>query len=681
VLDDEGNLALIIHRVEDITEFVKLKRAGAERDQFTAELQSRVESSESEVFLRDQEVADASRQLKEANAELARTYERTIELDRLKSQFFANVSHELRTPLALILGPAEQLASAETANPLVAQHASMIERNARALLRLVDDLLEAARLEAGRVELHYAEVDVAKIVRLTAANFETYALDRGIDYLVHTVEVGAHVDPERLHRVLLNLLSNAFKFTPRGGSVRVELRVGDGDGMLVVDVADSGPGVAPEHRDAVFGRFFQIEGGSHRRFGGTGIGLSIARDVVDLHGGTLTVEQAPEGGALFRVSLPMLAPAGVPVSERAGEGGAVTRGAPLHDPGGVAGAGEHDGPDLDDDDRPLVLVIEDNPDLRAFLVDALSNQYRVRTASNGREGLDRARRLSPDLIVSDLMLPELTGEEVLRELRRDVGCATTPFIVLTARADDALRVEVLRAGADDYVTKPFGVDELLARVKNTLARSKLREAERLIELFEDRDRIARDLHDTVIQRIFAAGLTVQGVRSRLGDERIGELLGGVVDELDGTIADLRTTILGLGSPPRRGRGLRRDIVDVVHNEARALGFAPTLEVDGPIDTVSRAIGDELLPTLREALSNVARHADASDVAVTIRVDDDVLLEVQDNGAGVDAAALAGYGLRNMETRALRHAGQCTVGPAEPHGTRLVWRVPNRGARR
>ena len=674
VLDDEGRLSLIIHRVEDVTEFVQLRQARAEREQ---QLADELEVTEARVYQQNLQVADASRRLKEAHAELARTHARTVELDRLKSQFFANVSHELRTPLALILGPAEQLARDAPADSDVAQRAAMIERNARSLLRLVDDLLEAARLEGGRVDLDYADVDVAAIVRLTAANFETFALDRGVEYrVVADGPARAHVDPERVHRVLLNLLSNAFKFTPRGGAVRVELGTPT-DGRLRVEVADSGPGIAPEHRDVVFDRFFQIDGGDDRRFGGTGIGLSIAREIVELHGGSLTVDDAPEGGASFRVSLPVDAPSGARVRSDLVDLDALTEAsAEADEPAARL-------PRASDDmvDRSVVLVIEDNADLRAFLHDALAAEYDVRVASTGNDGLAMAQEAGPDLIVSDLMLPEMTGEEVLACVRQDPALANTPFIVLTARADDALRVDVLRAGADDYLTKPFVVDELLARVGNTLARSKLREAERLIELFDDRARIARDLHDTVIQRIFAVGLSVQGVRARQRDPHTVELLGDAIDELEGAMADLRGAIYNLRASPRPGRGLRRDIADVIRHEARALGFEPSLEFDGPIDTIARAIGDELIPTLREALSNVARHAAASEALIRLRANGDVVLDVVDNGSGLADDRIAGNGLRNMEVRAVRLGGECSVARADPSGTRLRWRVPNRGGSR
>jgi len=263
-------------------------------------------------------------------------------------------------------------------------------------------------------------------------------------------------------------------------------------------------------------------------------------------------------------------------------------------------------------------------------------------------------------------------------IRRVRGFTELPIIVLSVRDGQQDKVAALDAGADDYVTKPFVVDELLARVGNTLARAKLREVERLIELFEDRDRIARDLHDTVIQRVFAAGLSMQGVRSRLRDPEAVGLLGEVVDELDGAIGDLRGAIYNLGGSPRPGRGIRRDIADVIRNEARALGFDPVIELDGPIDTIARTIGDELVPTLREALSNVARHASATEVVVRVRANGDVVLDVLDNGSGVADDRIEGCGLRNMEQRAIRLGGECSVARCDAGGTRLRWRVPNRG---
>jgi signal transduction histidine kinase len=481
VLDDNGDLRYIVHRVEDVTEFLRLKRQDAEQSLAAEELEDRAQRMESEVVRQTQQVADASRQLKEANAELASLYEKTKELDRLKSQFFANVSHELRTPLALILGPTEQLLAGDGMSPREREQLRVVERNARLLLKHVNDLLDASKLEAGRVELEYADVDLAELVRRVGGHFGSLAAEREIDY---TLEVdGARpvqVDPERFERVLLNLLSNAFKFTPAGGVVRVTLRAGDADPRAVVEVADSGPGILSGHRDAVFERFRQLEGGSTRRFGGTGLGLAIARELVTLHGGTLTVGDAPEGGARFVIDVPTTAPPSVAVLPRGT--GTPGRG----DEAWELAASELVMPavaeavTIGDADAPVVLVVEDNPEMNRFICESLGPNRHTESAFDGKEGFFKALSLQPDVIVTDVMMPGMSGDELVRALRDRSEFDRTPIVVLSAKAEDEMRLRLLRDGASDYVMKPFSVEELRARVDNLVHTRRADERNRIL---------------------------------------------------------------------------------------------------------------------------------------------------------------------------------------------------------
>ncbi len=478
-----GELAYIIHRVEDITEFVRLKQRGLEQQQLTQDLRGRADRMETEIFLRSEQVAEASRQLKEANAELARLYEKTRELDRMKSEFFANVSHELRTPLALILGPTEKLLASRRLEQDQRGDLEVVVRNAQLLLKHVNDLLDAAKLEAGGMKLAYAEVNLEEVVQLVAGHFDSLAQGRGTTFTVQAEGVlRAQVDPDKLQRVLLNLLSNAFKFTPAEGTVRCTLRRDASGSRFIVEVADSGPGIAPEHREVVFERFRQIEGGPARRLGGTGLGLSIAREFVELQGGRLTLSEAPEGGALFTVEMPVSAPEGHEVRALAPET------VPAMDvlPPAVEelrAPDEAPGPTGEDDTgRPLVLVVEDNPEMNRFVCESLAGEYRVQMAFDGREGLGQARRLRPDLVLSDVMMPEMSGDQLVRALREDRDFDSTPVLLLTAKADDDLRIRLLREGANDYVMKPFSVDELRARVGNLVAVKKAQEKVRRLNL-------------------------------------------------------------------------------------------------------------------------------------------------------------------------------------------------------
>ncbi len=686
VLNPDGSLAYIIHEVQDVTDFIRAVRERESRPPFEL---ARLNAMEAEVVRRAREVADAGRALKEANEQLEVLYARSQELDRLKTQFFSNVSHELRTPLSLILGPAERLlADADIAADDPKRHdLEVILRNARVLLSHVNDLLDTAKVEAAKLDLRYAELDMARLVRLVANSFETLAVDNAVHFIVVAPEgeVVVEVDPGRIQQVLLNLLSNAFKFTPADGTVRIEMRDVPGSDAVRVEVADSGPGIALEHRDEVFERFHQIEGSARRRTGGTGLGLHIARELVQLHGGYIEVDDAPEGGALFVVELPVRAPAGTEVRPD-GDGSLEDmphdRVLDAHMPAGRAAALPHDGfggaapgPGAEE---PLVLVVEDNTDMNQFLCEALASAFRVHAAFDGREGVEMARRLKPDLIVCDFMMPELTGDELVREVRADSTIESTPVLILTARNDSTARINVLRVGANDYMLKPFYSAELRARADNLIKVRRAEQTLRALDMANERDRIARDLHDLVIQRVFGAGMRLSSMVPAM-PSATGERLRDVVAELDNVIADIRTTIFDLTAQESAGRGVRTDVLALTNDAAERLGYRPRVRFNGAVDTFAdREVADQFLAVLRESLSNVIRHAAATAVEVTVTADGkELVLVVADNGVGLepDAPPPSGFGLRNMGARAATLGGTCSVRPNEPQGTVVEWRVP------
>jgi PAS domain S-box-containing protein len=467
-------------------------------------------------------------QLETANQELEALYGKLKELDQLKTQFFANVSHELRTPLALILGPTEKLLTASGLTEAQRQDLQVVNRNASTLLKHVNDLLDVSKLEAGKMELNYAEVDLAQLVRLSASHFETLADDRQISFSVETPRsYPAQVDPDKLQRICLNLLSNAFKFTPAGGSIRCTLHpspVGDKENSphtsrAIITVADNGSGVPPELREVIFEPFHQGEAGSTRRFGGTGLGLAIVKDFVELHGGTIALQEAPGGGAMFTVELPIVAPSGVEVetiptqskkteeisaqvvSELRNNPSSLVIGQMLNEPlltnSEAKGEMTFDKGQMTNDNTPLVLVVEDNPEMNRFIREALISEYAIATAFNGQEGLEKALALRPDLILSDLMMPQMSGDQLVQELRKHPELDATPIILLTAKADDDLRVELLRSGAQDYLTKPFSTEEMRSRVSNLIAIKRTRDIlqQELASSSQDLAALASELSD------------------------------------------------------------------------------------------------------------------------------------------------------------------------------------------
>jgi PAS domain S-box-containing protein len=422
---------------------------------------------------------------KRAEAEIARTNEelqhlldRVRELDRLKSDFFANVSHELRTPLALIHGPAQSiLSTGNNLTDLQRHDLAVIQRNATTLLKHVNDLLDLSKLDAGRHTVEYAQVDLARQVRAGAAHFDALAPQRSLGYVISAPNtLQAEVDPDKFDRILLNLLSNAFKFTPAGGRIRCGLEA-IGPDRVLLSVQDSGPGVKPEMRATIFERFRQGQTGTTREFGGTGLGLAIAKDFVDLHGGTISVSDAPgSGGALFQVELPRYAPEGTYVSK-----------AEAHSSSAVPGFREvvedFERQDVAEDNsveqevpgRPRIMVVEDNFEMRRFITRILSNEYHIIPAADGEEAIARAVAEVPDLVVTDLMMPKMGGDRLVAEMRVRPSLAQVPVIVLSAKADEDLRVKLLSESVQDYVVKPFSAQELRARVRNQVALKRMRD--------------------------------------------------------------------------------------------------------------------------------------------------------------------------------------------------------------
>jgi PAS domain S-box-containing protein len=460
VFGDDGCVRHILHRVQDVTDFIRAKQAGSEQQRIVDELQTRAGQMEAEIYRRAQQVQDANAQLREKNEELAGLYDKAAEIDRLKTRFFANVSHELRTPLALILGPVRRLLTEGELPDTDRRDLEVVERNASTLLKHVTDLLDISKLDAGSMQARYKQFDLGHLCRLTASHFETLAHDSGIRFEVSTPkrDVTIQADPEKLERVLVNLVSNAFKATPRGGEIALTLDVAGTDAVLTV--ADTGPGIPIEMREAVFERFQQVP--QAHSTGGTGLGLSIVKEFVALHGGSVRVDASASGGALFTVRLPLTAPPGTTVDAS----GAL---APLPESRTAARAAvAAPAPPEGIDAAPLVLVVEDNPEMNAFIAQTLGRYYRVASAFDGRDGYEKALALHPDLIVSDVMMPVMSGDEMVALLRADEKLKSVPIILLTAKADDDLQARLLRDAVQDYLPKPFRSEVLLARAGNLI---------------------------------------------------------------------------------------------------------------------------------------------------------------------------------------------------------------------
>jgi PAS domain S-box-containing protein len=403
-------------------------------------------------------------ELTRKNSELQLALERLRQIDGFRTKFFANVSHELRTPLALIIGPVDQLLK-ESAPSGMRERAKleMIRKNAQSLLQQVNDLLDLARIDAQQMPLAYVCADVAGIFKDIASDFHSLSEERGIALVTSApAELYGDIDLAKFVRVISNLLSNAFKFTPKGGQIQCSIDK-SGDSHFMIRVQDTGPGIPAHLKEQIFQRFAQ---GLDMHSGtGSGLGLNIVKEFVELHQGVVTVQNAPRGGAIFVVEMPIRAPTGAYVQE--GHQSSL----PLTPLAAVNISPLRELPTVElqiHADAPSILVVEDNPDLRHFLHEILSPDYNVRLADNGKSALISVLSDPPDLVITDLMMPEFDGESFIRALRKQKRLANLPVLVLSARADDAIRESFLEQLVQDYLTKPFSPQELRARAKNLI---------------------------------------------------------------------------------------------------------------------------------------------------------------------------------------------------------------------
>lgn len=386
------------------------------------------------------------------------------EMDRAKTVFFSNVSHEFRTPLTLMLGPLDQLSRIEDDGPR--NLAQTARRNALRLLKLVNTLLEFSRLEAGRSDATFVPTDLDALTRDVASSFRSAIESAGLRFTIDSdLDQPVFVDRSMWERIVLNLLSNALKFT-LDGSITITLRRAHDAAEL--RVADTGVGIPPEELPNLFERFHRVRGAQSRTHEGSGIGLALVSDLVSLHGGTVDAESAVNEGTTFRVRIPFgnahLDSLKIGTNEPATYASSVEQYLADVD-ATIMRAGEAlTPPPATATGRPRVLLADDNADLREYVGGILGARYDVTAVNNGREALAVARREPFDLIVSDVMMPEMDGFEFLRAVRDDDNISATPFVMLSARAGEESSLEGRIEGADDYIVKPFSAEELLARV-------------------------------------------------------------------------------------------------------------------------------------------------------------------------------------------------------------------------
>lgn len=504
---------------------------------------------------------------KQMEIELQKAKEAADAAARAKGEFLTVMSHELRTPLSLILGPIESLLSSqdEPLSPRVRADLERVKRSGRRLRRLVDDVLDYQKIEAGKMQIHSEAVDVGELVAdmveeaRPAAERGRLALSIQVDPALRTVPL----DRRKFEKIALNLLGNALKFTPPGGRVAVELRTVDG--LFELSVEDTGPGIPADKRHLLFQKFQQIDASATRKHEGTGIGLSLVKELTELMGGTLGVESEPGSGARFFVRLPRAAegagatrtarapgPTETPGSQEA----PTSQEAPasheprealraLGPPGGAEAASRAPGERRAGDghaSRARVLVVEDNPDMASYVESVLSAEHEVALATNGRQALESIAASRPDVIVSDVMMPEMDGFELVTRLKGNPELRDIPVLLLTARASRGEAVVGLEVGADDYVSKPFDPLELKARVRaaERLHRAYLELAGKNRELAAALSRLSETQEELLQAGKMAA---------------IGTLVAGLSHELNNPISVVLMNIQHLVRRHRKGHGL------------------------------------------------------------------------------------------------------------------------------
>lgn len=628
--------------------------------------------------------------------ELEKAQEELKALDETKTRFFANVSHELRTPLMLILGPLEQMLAGKSDRDPRPMLESM-DLASRRLLKQINTILDFAKLETGGQEVSLQQGNVGevllKLVRAADPLAEMHALRleaKGLDELPNSL-----FDLEKVETIGSNLLGNALKFTGDGG--RVTVRGGVEGGNVWFEVEDTGVGIEPGQISKIFDRFHQVSGTRSGKVQGTGLGLSLARELARMHGGDITVSSVPKAGTTFRVELPLepTATEGVTMTRATTDAGA---GLGLPSDADAAPAtlaqgrisqtdaerrkgrttfADLEGPRMEQadaehlasragEDAALVLVVEDNDDMRALISNSLSEFYRVVTASNGEEGLHAARSRRPDLIVSDVMMPGMNGTEMLKHIREGAQTKNIPVILVTARTGTDSVVHGLETGATDYVTKPFHLSELQARIDAQLrvvrTRRELDEREtRLAAIGSRTAQVAHDLRSpltAVMLRTESLRMLLQEANQRLQaagvefdalEEGSEEDLGAIkssVQRASGMTSELMDFLKGRETPLHRETVSMHDFTaEIARGVQQSLELSEielVTEVDPPELSVSmdRArmarVIENLVNNARDALRETGNARAGRIWLQTYTHENQVVLRVADNGPGVPA---------------------------------------------
>lgn len=544
----------------------------------------------------EKKVRHRTRQLSRSRRTLKQSLDKLTEHDRLKTEFFSNVSHELRTPLTMILAPVDRLLQ-RNADSLGSEASNMLEMvrlNGYKLLDLINRLLDFSKLEAGQMKLHAGRLDLNALVQKLTSAATPLAQQRGIfletDLDPQLTVFGA--DEEKVDTIISNLMSNAIKFTPEAGSIRVETHVADD--RVWVSVTDTGIGIDESQCGRIFERFVQVDGSSSREFSGTGLGLSLVKGLVELHGGEIYVQSQLGKGSRFWFDLP-LRPVPVETARQATpEAKRIAKRFADLDTYVEQPKQRAEDDQVTDTYVPTILVVDDTTEMRVLLGEILRDHYRVLFARDGQEGLEVVELGHPDLIISDVMMPRMDGQEFCRLVKVNPETAHIPFVMLTAKAELAMKIGGLDGGADDYLTKPFDEKELKARVRSLL---------KLRGMHHDLDRRNRELKTAYNELRALQNQLVQAEKM----SSLGQLIAGLAHEINNSINAVYNgikpmstnmqrleTLLAdvLAAPELRGQAALRGEVEALFKKIFSLarvietGAARTARIIGDLKTFS-----------------------------------------------------------------------------------------------
>lgn len=466
------------------------------------------------------------------------------ETEKIKSRFFANISHEFRTPLTLILGPAEKI-NANISTDVI-KDSGTIKRNAQRLLQLVNQLLDLSRLEAGKYKLKASKGNIASFVKGITLSFESLSESKDITLMLQTEReyIEMYFDKEKMIKILSNILSNAFKFTPEDGKITVsvkEMKNKNCAESVQIKIRDTGIGIPQEDIPKLFDRFYQVDSSFTKEYEGTGIGLALTKELVELHHGIVSVESKLGEWTEFTLNFPTgrdhLKYEDI-VEEKDPESDVILSEAKnlntlyekenqqvtnLIDPSSQDPRNNIE----ENEDKTIILIVEDNYDMREYIKESLDGGYHVEEAINGEQGVRKAEKIIPDLIISDMMMPKMDGHELTRTLKNNEKTSHIPIILLTAKSGQENKIEGLETGADDYLTKPFDLKELRIRIKNLIViRKKLQEKYAKLETYSQgiENKKLSSIDEEFMRRVIAV------IENHLSDEdfsteEFGEELG------------------------------------------------------------------------------------------------------------------------------------------------------------